>query len=159
MAKTIEQLLAESEIKDIQMRYCHAADRRDFALMRECFHPDASTEFGTFAGGVDDFIAAGIETLKAFSVTQHMTGNQLVRLDGDSAWAEHYAIATHRIPEGDGEPERDFVCGIRYVDRVERRDGEWRIARREMNLDWSRIDAIDHGLTTPRLRAVDDAPA
>ena len=36
----------------------------------------------------------------------------------------------------------DLVIGLRYVDRLERRDGEWRIADRVCAFDWSRIDPI-----------------
>ncbi len=32
--------------------------------------------------------------------------------------------------------------GLRYVDRLERRDGEWRIADRRCVFDWSRRDTI-----------------
>ncbi len=31
----------------------------------------------------------------------------------------------------------DDVLGGRYIDRFERRDGEWRIARRVLLLDWT----------------------
>jgi hypothetical protein len=34
------------------------------------------------------------------------------------------------------------VLGGRYVDRFERRDGEWRIAARITVHDWSRIDPV-----------------
>jgi len=34
------------------------------------------------------------------------------------------------------------VIGLRYCDRLERRDGEWRIANRVCAMDWSRIDAV-----------------
>jgi hypothetical protein len=39
-------------------------------------------------------------------------------------------------------PERDFVAYGRYVDRMERRDGEWRFARRTMLLDFTRTDPV-----------------
>jgi hypothetical protein len=43
MAKTIEDVVAEAEIRDVHLRYCRANDRRDAELMRGCFHPDAVT--------------------------------------------------------------------------------------------------------------------
>jgi hypothetical protein len=36
----------------------------------------------------------------------------------------------------------DSVMGIRYLDRFERRAGEWRIARRELRWEWIRHDAL-----------------
>src|SRR3546814_10686384 len=35
-----------------------------------------------------------------------------------------------------GEAERDVSIGGRYLDRMEKRDGEWRIAQRTMLYDW-----------------------
>jgi hypothetical protein len=140
--KTIEEVVAEATIKDIQIRYCRACDRMDFDLLRSCFHPDATTQYGFFGGGVDEFIAGARQQLPQFVGTTHNTGNQIVEVDGTSAWAEHYTVATHRIAADELGPERDFVTAVRYVDRLECRDGDWRIARRELILDWMRSDPV-----------------
>lgn len=141
MPKTIDDLIAESEIKDIHIRYCRANDRRDAEMMRGCFHPDAVIELHEPLT-VDAFIAMGQQVLGQFSVTWHNTGNQLVEVKGDAAWAEHYTTSSHRIPASDEGPERDFIAFGRYVDRVEKRDGEWRIARRKMIMDYTRTDPV-----------------
>lgn len=142
MRKTIEEVLAEAAIRDIQIRYCRACDRMDFALLRSCFHPDATTQYGYFGGTVDDFIASAEQQLPYFVGTTHNTGNQLVEVSGDTAWAEHYTVATHRIAADEMGPERDLVTSVRYVDRLECRVGDWRIARRELVLDWVRSDPV-----------------
>lgn len=142
MRKTIAQVVAEAAIKDVHVRYCRACDRMDFELLRSCFHPDATTEYGFFGGSVDDFIAGARQSLPAFVATTHNTGNQCVDVDGDTAWAEHYTVATHRMAADDLGPERDFVTSVRYVDRMECRDGDWRIARRVLVLDWIRSDPV-----------------
>lgn len=142
MAKTIDQLLAEAEIKELQIRYCRACDRMDFDALRACFHADATTDYGFFGGGVDDFIEGAQVGLPMYLGTTHNTGNQLVEVDGDSAWAEHYTVATHRCPADEIGPLRDLVTAVRYIDRLERRGGEWRILRRELILDWSRSDPV-----------------
>lgn len=149
MGKSIDDVIAEAEIRDLQIRYCRGADRMDFDLMRSSFHPDATTDFGFFGGSIDEFIAAGREQLKSFLCTTHNTGNQLVELDGDTAWAEHYTVATHRLPADDTLPLRDFVTAVRYIDRLERRNGEWRIAHRRLVLDWSRTDPVNDSGTVP----------
>jgi hypothetical protein len=149
MGKSIEDVNAEAEIRDVQIRYCRGADRMDFDLMRSCFHPDATTDFGFFGGSVSEFIAAGRESLKSFLCTTHNTGNQLVEVEGETAWAEHYAVATHRLPADNTTPLRDFVTAVRYIDRMERRDGEWRIAHRRLLLDWCRTDVVNEGGITP----------
>jgi hypothetical protein len=140
--KTLEELLAEAAIRDVQIRYCRAVDRMDFDLLRSCFHPDASADYGFFKGGVDAFVEMAVKELAAFTGTVHFTGNQLVEVDGDRAWAEHYTTATHRCPADENGPLRDYVAIVRYVDRMERRDGDWRIARRILILDSSRTDPV-----------------
>ena len=66
----------------------------------------------------------------------HVVANQLVELDGDAAPSETYGVAYHW-----GEPpddrRRNFTTGFRYVDRFERRGGEWRIATRVAVREWT----------------------
>ena len=142
MRKTMEEVLAEAAIRDIQVRYCRACDRMDFELLRSCFHPDATTKYGYFGGTLDEFVASAEQQLPNFVATTHNTGNQLVEVTGDTAWAEHYTVATHRIAADDTGPERDLVTAVRYIDRLECRDGDWRIVRRELILDWMRSDPV-----------------
>jgi hypothetical protein len=149
---TVEEMLAEAEIRKVQMRYCRGADRMDFELMRSCFHPDARLEFGFFGGSVDEFIDSGKQMLATFLGTTHFTGNQLVEVNGEEAWAEHYTVATHRLPLDESGPLRDFVTAVRYVDRVERRDGAWKIARRVCILDWWRSDPVEEAGPGPEVQ-------
>lgn len=141
MAKTIEDVVAEAEIKDVHLRFCRSNDRRDEELARSCFHPDAVIELHQPLT-VDELMQMAGEMLGHYSVTWHVTPNQLVEVDGDRAWAEHYTISSHRMPADDNGPERDFVAYSRYIDRMERRDGVWRIARRKMILDYTRTDPV-----------------
>lgn len=141
MRKTLDQVLAEAAIRDIQMRYCRGADRMDFELMRTCFHPDATIDFAG-ESDVDTFLEMGRKSLPAYVMTTHNTGNQLIEVTGDTAWAEHYAVATHRLAADAQAPERDFVASMRYVDRLECRDGEWGIVRRTLVMDWARTDPV-----------------
>jgi hypothetical protein len=144
MPKTIDEIIDESEIKDVHLRFCRANDRRDEALTRSCFHPDAVIELHEPLT-VDALIALGQQVLGQFLVTWHSTSNQLVEVDGDAAWAEHYTISSHRIAADETGPERDFVAYGRYIDRMERREGQWRIARRKMVMDFTRTDPVSAG--------------
>jgi hypothetical protein len=146
MAKTIEDVVAEAEIRDVHLRYCRANDRRDEALMRDCFHPDAVIELHKELD-VEAFIAFGRHILGLYTVTWHNTGNQLVEVAGDQAWAEHYTISSHRMAADQDGPERDWIAYGRYVDRLEKRDGTWRIARRKMLVDYTRMDPV--GMSVP----------
>ena len=74
--------MMDATIKDVQIRYCRACDRADFDLLRDCFHPDATTSYGFFGGSVDDFIASAKQQLPMFLRTTHNTGNQIVEVNG-----------------------------------------------------------------------------
>ena len=75
----------------------------------------------------------------------HKLGQALIEIEGDTAHSETYAICHHVVASDDEEgarDESDFVMGIRYVDRLERRDGEWRIADRQLLWEWVRTDPL-----------------
>jgi hypothetical protein len=78
--------------------------------------------------------------------------DQLVDVDGDSAWAEHYTVATHRCPTDEHGPLRDFVTSIRYADRMQRRGGDWRIAKRVLILDSWRTDPVPELGPAPKVQ-------
>lgn len=139
----LARVVDQQEIADVIYRYCRGIDRCDFELVRSCYHPDAIDDHGDFRGGVDDFIAFVQQGLPRFERTMHFIGNVLVEVQGDSARAESYVVAHHRMRASSTKPERDFDVGLRYVDDFERRDGEWRIAARVCVFDWSRIDPVE----------------
>ena len=142
MQKTVQDLLAEAAINDVNMRYCRAADRTDFDLLRTCFHSDAVLVFSFFTGGVDEFVNMARRGLSGYAVTTHFVGNRLISVAGDTARAEFYTLATHRIAKDEKGPERDYIASVRYVDRLESRQGDWRIVRRQCVLDWARTDPV-----------------
>jgi hypothetical protein len=90
------------------------------------------------------------QSLASFALTTHFTGNHLIEVDGDTACTEFYTRATHRLVADDKGPERDYVASVRYIDRMECRDGEWRIARRQCVLDWARTDPVPEHCEGPK---------
>jgi predicted nuclease with RNAse H fold len=139
----VQALLDRQAIADVLTRYVRGVDRLDRALVRSCYHADATDEHGSFSGGVDAYVDWAFGLLRRYDATMHLLGPTLVELAGDVALAETYGIAHHRAaPAADGtfDAKRNLVTGFRYVDRFERRDGEWRIATRIATTEWSRID-------------------
>ena len=139
LEESLQRLLDEEAIKKVHQRYCRGVDRMDWELIRSCYHPDATDDHGDYVGGVDGVIEYGKANLPGFASTNHCICNQLVEIDGDVGFAEHYAIACHRIPARGDEPAKDWVANVRYVDRFERRNGEWRIASRRTLVDADRL--------------------
>lgn len=154
MEYALQRLIDEAEIRKVHMRYCRGIDRADFDLIRSCYHADAIDDHGEYVGGVDGFIDYCKAGLPNFLSTTHFTGNQLIEVDGDSAWAETYARAYHRVPAQDGAPMKDLVVNTRYVDRFEKRGGEWRIAHRTVVVDSDRVDLVtENWVPDSQLRA------
>ncbi len=135
----IPTIVAERAIVRVVHAYTRAVDRFDWELLRACYWPDATDHHGTFVGGVEAFVAYLQKLMPRWQATAHQLGQTLLDLDlpRGLAAAETYATATHVSATDDGAVEQ-MIAGIRYADRFERRDGEWRIAERVVLFDWHR---------------------
>lgn len=139
MSRDLDTLLAEREITRVILRYARGIDAKDFDLVRGCFHPDARVEYGDwFGGSVDEAIAWLADSLPRLEGTLHTFGPPWIELDLDrgTAACETRAVNSARYaPDANGVSIQN-VSGTRYVDRFERRDGEWRLAFRRNEREW-----------------------
>jgi hypothetical protein len=139
----LDALLAERAIREVVLRYARGIDRLDLELVRSCYWPEATDVHGTFTGSRDEFVDWVGPLLRRQSMTMHTLANILVESAGDTATAETYGVAYHS-----GEPAGDlrwnYAAGFRYVDRLARRDGEWRIADRITVVEWVTPWDADH---------------
>jgi hypothetical protein len=143
---TIEILAAERSIQAVLTQYARGVDRCDESLLRDCYWPDSTDDHGDFKGSGYGFAAWVVDLLaKVFSSTQHAISNTRIEcsLDDDLAQVESYVVARH-VTRAD--PPGLVEVGGRYLDRFSRRDGRWRIARRVVVIDWSRISPIETGM-------------
>jgi hypothetical protein len=138
---------ARFRIEGVLRRYARGVDRADPAIVREAFHADARLNYGVIGDvGVDEFIEANIEDgwmdLERRLASSHFLSNTTVDLDdsGCLAWVETYFVSVSRRRIDDELV--DWIFGGRYLDRFERRDDDWRIARRLVVEDWSRIERV-----------------
>jgi hypothetical protein len=124
-------------IHDVILRYCRGVDRGDLDLALTCFHPDSIDDHGEFCDSSAEFIASVCgPTFDKYTSVMHYVMNEIVEFTAsDVAKSEAYFIAYLRRVEG-GETTLDILGG-RYVDRFERRGGEWRIAHRVAVYEWS----------------------
>jgi len=134
LSAKLQELIDKQEIYELACRYCRGLDRLDKALLRSTYHDDATDHRGFFTGGPDEFCDLAISMLSEHKSNQHMLGNTLIEVDGDVAFGEIYFQAFHRIDENG--LEKDLFIAGRYVDRYERRNGEWKIAHRSELNDW-----------------------
>lgn len=137
MDQRLARLLDRQEIERVIHRYCRGIDRRDLALVRSCYHDDATDRHGSFFGSADEYVAWVDGLLGRYRFTTHGLHQIQVEFgsDPDLAAAESYGVSVHR---GDpAKPHQNLATGFRYLDRFERRRGEWKIASRVALGEWS----------------------
>jgi ketosteroid isomerase-like protein len=125
----LHRMADKQEIEELLLRWCRGLDRGDEELLRATYHPDAVDEHGEVTYTGESAAGLYIEKHKrAFKRHMHITLNTLIELDGDRATAESYQLAL-LVPNDDGA-ESLMVAAGRYLDRLERRAGEWRFLHR-----------------------------
>jgi hypothetical protein len=133
------------EIQELLYRYARGVDRKDWQAVRAVYHPDAFDDHGNYTGDIDGFIASLQKRHAHIEQSMHVIANCIIEFDtADSALVESYFITYQRIlpsagdgrasyllrePLSDDEAVQGQAVG-RYVDRVTRRTGEWRIEKR-----------------------------
>jgi hypothetical protein len=130
---------AESAIRTRLTLYCRGIDRRDETILGTIFWPESQVEYGVFAGSGQEFATSicGWLTAGGVELTAHHLGNIAIAIDGAKATSESYLQAYHRVRRPNGSVF-DSLIGGRYQDRLECRDGIWRIAFRRLVFDWFR---------------------
>lgn len=132
-AAKLQMLIDREEIRDATLRYTRGLDRHDTELLLSAYHPDARDDHGGFIGNRVDFATVN-NALHAryWARHQHHTTNQIIEIDGDTAHCESYMIVN--LVRADGTID---LAGSRYVDRLERREGNWAITDRICVLEWA----------------------
>jgi ketosteroid isomerase-like protein len=126
LAEFVREEKDRHEIRQCLLRYTRGVDRHDRALMLSAYHPDAIDEHGVAEGNPEQFCNWAIGWHAEFQHQhQHIINNTIIDLDGDVAHVETYY--TFFGDNREGPPTLAFG---RYIDRFEKRVGDWRIARR-----------------------------
>lgn len=163
MAISTTELSDREEIRQVMYNFFRAADRRDLALARTTFWEDGHCE-STAPGEapshwmpslLDPDASASFE--RNFETTMHYMLNMVIRVEGDAAFAETYAMAYHVVPAnrdsivalagetrfaelgGDASRRYELWVGTRYNSRFEKRDGEWRIKIHRYIVEWTKF--------------------
>ncbi len=138
----LRALLDKQAITEVILSYSRAVDRGDEALLRACYHDDAVEDHGgSFLGPASAYIDAVLPALHSDRLMTHTVTNIFIELDGLSlALSECYYLSFARYP--DAEPPFETLTLARAIDRFERRDGTWRIARRDLRWEWNREQPI-----------------
>ena len=122
----MQRAVDEMEIVDVMNQYTTALDTRNWEMLEATMAPDGQADFGNLAGvGVLESPQALVElcrkSLQDLRATQHLQGNYVVMVNGDTAQASCYLQANHfqeGLPGGD-----TFVVWAKYRDDFVRTGG------------------------------------
>jgi hypothetical protein len=129
------ELRDREAIRDVLHRHAHGVDRYDAKIMEAVYWPGAIEDHSAYVLPRDEFIAHYLTFRDAMPVESHQLGNILIRIEGDTAKVQTYFQGFTRVAAADGNPAEEFVVSGRYLDRMEKREREWRIAHRKVVYD------------------------
>jgi hypothetical protein len=138
------------EIVDVTLRYAAGIDRRDWAMLRDCFADPFELDTSSWSAippslrSADEFVAGVRQTNGGFDATQHLVTNHRVeRLADAEAWcsaevrAQHwFAPPTLASLRPDAGPITWCELGGHYTGALVRDGDQWRIRRWTFTVRW-----------------------
>jgi SnoaL-like domain len=129
----LERVADRQEILDCLTRFSRGMDRFDRELYLSAFHADAQMAAGPYVGDVAGCYDWAQAMHAAGQIaTHHNLLNNCVDIDGDTAHSE-----TNYLYVARNRDDSNWIAGGRYLDRLERRVGQWKIALRNNIIEWS----------------------
>ena len=129
----LERVADQQEILDCLTRFSRGMDRFDREVFLSAFHEDATMAAGPFVGSPADCYDWASAMHEQGQVATHRNLlNVTYDIDGDVAHTETYYLFVGR-----NRDDSNWIAGGRYIDRLEKRGGEWRIALRTNAIEWS----------------------
>jgi hypothetical protein len=129
---TLQSLKDRQDILDCITREARGRDRHDAELTASCYWADGADEHGLFiTPGPQYGEKANAGHRAAFSGNSHNLANHTCHIDGDVAHCETYVMGGLLSLD---EKSCKIALG-RYIDQLQRRNGEWRIKLRRTVID------------------------
>lgn len=91
-AAEIKLLIAREKIRDCLARLARGEDRRDAGLIEGAYWPDSTTDYGVFKGDFSAYLAWVVSGSEAIADTQHLLGQSVIELAGDTARGETQVV-------------------------------------------------------------------
>jgi len=144
----IQELKDNQDITQLLYRNVKSIDRLDLELMKSTYWEDAIQDHQDpinpidYSGNAWEFCDYAVSELAKIECTHHRLSNITIDINGDKAYAEAYVWAYHYVKTPEGNKE-GILLG-RYQNKLEKRNGEWRIAYRLTVFDANQMfDATD----------------
>jgi hypothetical protein len=132
LRRRVQHLEDRAAIVDCIARHARGCDRHDDPLLTSTYHNDGVDEHGSTINPGPQYARWANAVHAATSQTHlHNITTHTCEIDGDVAHAESYVLVAMITPDG----STATVLNGRYLDRLERRDGDWRIAVRRATVE------------------------
>jgi SnoaL-like protein len=132
-----------------------ARDQARWDDLAAIFHPGGEIAVSWFRGPYPEFVARCRANHGRGSVAKHLLWPARVSVNGAHATAEtNVAILVRQTIEGVAV---DLTSNGRFLDRLERRGGAWRIAERATVYEKDRLDPVEPSATFDAMMAKSDA--
>jgi hypothetical protein len=126
---------------ELVQRWGFARDQGRWDDLAAIFHPGGEIAVSWFRGPYPDFVAHCAKNFGRGSSAKHLLWPARIALNGNRATAEtNVAILVRQTIDG---VEVDLTSNGRFLDRIERRDGGWRIVERATVYEKDRLDPVE----------------
>lgn len=123
-------------ISDLVIAYALALDTRDWNLLTSILSDPVGIDYSSHAPELNfevpaaDWVAMVTEGLSAFEVTQHLSTNHVIVIDGDEAICRSQMQARHQLQLDNGI----HSCTLfgHYISLCVRRESRWKISHKTL---------------------------
>lgn len=132
LERKLQYLIDRTEILDCIARNARGCDRFDTEMLASAYHENGIDEHGYAINSGPAFPKwANAAHGAMFLQNMHHITTHSCEINGDVAYAESYSLGMFL----DREAQTARIIAGRYADRLERRDGTWKIALRRTTVD------------------------
>ena len=133
---------ARMEIADLVNNWAFFRDQEKWDALSATFHDGGTISLSWYAGPHEGFVAASRRlAARGGALLKHYIGVPRIRIEDSRALSEVNVTIMVRTNTPGGEV--DTTSWARFIDRIERRDGAWRIVQRVAVYEKDRADSVD----------------
>ncbi len=135
----LQEILDRNEIVSVVLHYARGLDLKNWEMFRSCWVDEVDTDFSSYNGNPPAVMKADDITMFARKnvtglITQHLSTNHIVTVEGSSATCTSSLFAQHRRP-GQEETEYYDMHGD-YTYTLVRTANGWKIRGIKMDMRW-----------------------
>jgi hypothetical protein len=167
MASTETALEIKSALIDNYNHYAEGLDSKNWPMVRACFADEVMIDYGSISDPsgdsdvprrTDDWLKILQGVINGFDVTRHAITNHRFALSEQQVTCRAYLCADHIILPNPGVPivgSEDVVTVTgEYTNSYTQIDGQWKICRSELAVNWSSGNIALFGAATERALAL-----